>query len=81
MKDWAFEQHVRSYVENRIRTAAYYKWLNAGSPEGDGIQFWLEAEKELNQPVKMISVKPIGLPDYIPDFEMSDRIKEPYLRR
>ena len=29
-----------------IRTAAYYKWLDAGSPECDGCDFWLEAEQE-----------------------------------
>ena len=30
-----------------IRLCAYRKWEGAGKPTGDGIQFWLEAEKEL----------------------------------
>jgi hypothetical protein len=30
-----------------IRHHAYGKWETAGKPEGDGIAFWLEAEKEL----------------------------------
>jgi hypothetical protein len=30
-----------------IRHHAYGKWETAGKPEGDGIAFWLESEKEL----------------------------------
>jgi Protein of unknown function (DUF2934) len=30
-----------------IRLCAYWKWLSAGAPAGDGIQFWLESEKQL----------------------------------
>ena len=30
-----------------IRLCAYEKWVNAGKPTGDGVQFWLEAEQEL----------------------------------
>jgi len=33
-----------------IRLCAYQKWENAGQPNGDGRQFWLEAEQELTQP-------------------------------
>jgi Protein of unknown function (DUF2934) len=33
-----------------IRLCAYRKWESAGKPTGDGIQFWLEAERELAQP-------------------------------
>jgi hypothetical protein len=33
--------------EEEIRVRAYHKWLEAGSPEGDGERFWLEAEREL----------------------------------
>jgi len=32
---------------NAIRERAYYKWEQAGYPEGDGANFWLEAETEL----------------------------------
>ncbi len=30
-----------------IRLLAYRKWEAAGRPAGDGINFWLEAEREL----------------------------------
>jgi hypothetical protein len=30
-----------------IRLCAYQKWETAGKPNGDGVQFWLEAEQEL----------------------------------
>ena len=30
-----------------IRLCAYQKWVAAGKPNGDGVQFWLEAEQEL----------------------------------
>lgn len=30
-----------------IRLAAYLKWEAAGKPDGNGVSFWLEAEKEL----------------------------------
>jgi hypothetical protein len=29
-----------------IRRNAYFKWLDAGAPPGDGVDFWLEAEFE-----------------------------------
>lgn len=32
-----------------VRARAYEKWEQAGRPEGDGIGFWLEAERELLQ--------------------------------
>jgi hypothetical protein len=33
--------------EQDIRLLAYQKWLAAGEPNSDGVQFWLEAEREL----------------------------------
>lgn len=30
-----------------VRELAYDKWVKAGRPEGDGTDFWLEAEEEL----------------------------------
>jgi hypothetical protein len=30
-----------------VRELAYSKWEAAGFPEGDGFEFWLEAEKEI----------------------------------
>lgn len=34
-------------ADDAIRLCAYQKWEAAGKPGGDGIQFWLAAEKEL----------------------------------
>lgn len=31
---------------NAIAKAAYYKWLEAGKPASDGVEFWLAAESE-----------------------------------
>ena len=30
-----------------VRLTAYQKWEAAGKPNGDGIKFWFEAEREL----------------------------------
>lgn len=30
-----------------VRELAYYKWEAAGFPEGDGFDFWLQAEREI----------------------------------
>lgn len=47
----ACEQEQTSCPEQvcceKIRERAYYKWEQAGYPEGDGSNFWLEAEAEL----------------------------------
>jgi hypothetical protein len=34
-------------AEDSLRINAYLKWEAAGRPEGDGVSFWLEAEREL----------------------------------
>jgi hypothetical protein len=39
----------RSVAEAAIRLRAYAKWEAAGRPDGDGVHFWLEAERELGQ--------------------------------
>ena len=36
-------------AEERIRRLAYMKWEAAGRPDGDGMSFWLKAERELTQ--------------------------------
>lgn len=36
--------------EDQIRVRAFFLWELAGRPDGDGVQFWLEAEKELSNP-------------------------------
>jgi hypothetical protein len=33
--------------EEEIRVRAYQKWEAAGKPAGDGMRFWLDAEREL----------------------------------
>jgi hypothetical protein len=35
-------------TDEEIRRLAYQKWEAAGRPEGDGFNFWVEAERELN---------------------------------
>ena len=35
--------------EDRIRRRAYELWQAAGSPRGDGAEFWLQAEAEIAQ--------------------------------
>jgi cold shock CspA family protein/ribosome-associated translation inhibitor RaiA len=37
--------------EETIRLRAYERWEAAGRPAGDGVRFWLEAERELMQTV------------------------------
>jgi len=36
-------------ADDTIRNLAYRKWEAAGKPDGDGLDFWLEAERELNE--------------------------------
>jgi hypothetical protein len=33
--------------EENVRLLAYLKWEAAGKPVGDGLRYWLEAEREL----------------------------------
>jgi len=39
----------KAMYENAVRVRAYQKWETAGKPGGDGVKFWLEAERELLQ--------------------------------
>jgi len=41
--------NVKSAGDQAIRVGAYLRWEAAGKPEGDGVNFWLEAEKDLFQ--------------------------------
>jgi hypothetical protein len=38
---------ARPVTEEQVRLCAYLKWERAGRPASDGVQFWLEAEREL----------------------------------
>jgi hypothetical protein len=33
--------------DEAIRVRAYSEWETAGCPEGDGLEFWLQAEQEM----------------------------------
>jgi Protein of unknown function (DUF2934) len=39
--------HGKLVSAEDIRLCAYQKWEAAGKPTGNGVQFWLEAEQEL----------------------------------
>ncbi len=41
------EQRTDAHQE-AIRLLAYEKWEAAGCPAGDGVDFWLQAEQEVN---------------------------------
>ncbi len=43
------DQNTNALSQEDIRLHAYQKWEAAGKPDGDGFQFWLEAEQELRQ--------------------------------
>lgn len=34
-------------TDDEVRLAAYRRWEMAGKPAGDGVEFWLAAEREL----------------------------------
>jgi len=34
--------------EEAIRALAHHKWKVAGCPPGDGVEFWLDAEREVH---------------------------------
>jgi len=42
-------RHKDSPPPEEIRHAAYLRWIAAGSPECDGVEFWLAAESDLAQ--------------------------------
>lgn len=35
-------------TEEAVRERAYHLWEEAGRPEGDGVDFWVRAERELS---------------------------------
>ncbi|MFO0822169.1 MAG: DUF2934 domain-containing protein [Gemmataceae bacterium] len=43
----ARQPHGYTAKEELIRVRAYMLWEEAGRPESDGTQFWLQAEREL----------------------------------
>ena len=45
--DQATEQTEQQVCCEKVQERAYYKWEQAGRPEGDGVNFWFEAKAEL----------------------------------
>ncbi|MSR60714.1 MAG: DUF2934 domain-containing protein [Planctomycetaceae bacterium] len=35
-------------ADDAVRLCAFERWEAAGKPDGDGVSFWLEAERELS---------------------------------
>jgi len=35
--------------QTAVRELAYSKWEGAGRPDGDGVEYWVEAEKEVQE--------------------------------
>ena len=42
-------QPTSNNSEEAIRVLAFKRWEAADYPEGDGVEFWLEAEREINE--------------------------------
>jgi hypothetical protein len=42
-------QNGKAKSQAVIGVRAYQKWVAAGKPKGDGVNFWLEAEQEVLQ--------------------------------
>jgi hypothetical protein len=40
---------VHERCEDAVRERAFLLWEQAGCPEGDGVNFWIEAEQELHK--------------------------------
>ena len=47
-------------IPDEVRVRAYYKWVSAGCPSGDGSDFWFEAESELMNDAGMTGFKSTG---------------------
>jgi hypothetical protein len=43
----AVQPSAKVMPEDQVRLRAYLKWEAVGKPPGDGVGFWLEAEREL----------------------------------
>jgi hypothetical protein len=40
-------QNAKAVSEDTVRLHAFWNWTLAGKPEGDGVKFWLDTEREL----------------------------------
>lgn len=43
------EECCGTFAEDSIREKAYLLWEEAGRPEGDGSDFWIQAEKAISK--------------------------------
>jgi hypothetical protein len=62
VKDETLTDRLKNYAEElrqrlvcivrkpRIRARAYQLWEEAGQPAGRAVEFWLEAERQINEP-------------------------------
>lgn len=42
-----WQKDIQEARENEIREKAYLLWKEAGCPPGDGVDFWMEAERKV----------------------------------
>jgi hypothetical protein len=54
-------EKMDEFVQN-VRVLAYFKWEKAGKPEGNDLQFWLDAENELDKQTATENPTPNGEP-------------------
>ncbi len=57
------KQNAENRRREEIARIAYFKWVDAGSPPGDGHQFWLAAESEYDNRKflgKMVEIEEIN---------------------
>lgn len=77
-------QAVRECDEQAVRERAYYKWLEAGRPDGEDERFWFEAENSVRcerylQAFRYPSIPIKTRPDDHP--EISQERKEVIIRK
>lgn len=48
---------MKNITDEMIREKAYYLWIEAGSPECDGKEFWEKACEEIYAPILKKTVK------------------------
>jgi hypothetical protein len=63
------DEDTRELCRQIIRKMAYAKWLEAGSPQGDGNPFWMEAEREW--------IERHYVPPRLPSVEAERNVEEP----
>jgi hypothetical protein len=62
-----------------IAESAYYKWLDAGRPQGRDVEFWVAAEREVAR--NRLALRPLVYPSLMPLWSDLQREKEVYCAR